>query len=197
MQLQYDGQVEGDDEEEENEEEEDEEEENGSGPHDDEYVYTADLQVEEPPLPTEADIEAGSPVPSLQRRQWRSQTMHLTRPTDFVAASSPPPTRTRRFSDTMARSEPASEPASASTSGWIGTEEEEEEEEATANPTTSFTSINNPDSPRTLLPNDLYVYGPGVETGSEASWTAHSEEEAYDDDNDVDDEDDEDRMDVD
>ena len=41
------------------------------------YVYTADLQVEEARPWDEADIEAGSPASSQQRRRMRAHTMRL------------------------------------------------------------------------------------------------------------------------
>ncbi|KAI1119150.1 hypothetical protein F5Y14DRAFT_396688 [Nemania sp. NC0429] len=63
----------------------------------DEDVYTADLQVEEetPAALAEASIEAGSPIPSQQRRRMRSYTMRLSR-----SASTYTPTHARGSSDT-------------------------------------------------------------------------------------------------
>lgn len=62
----------------------------------DEEVYTADLQVEEPSALAEASIEAGSPVPSQQRRRIRSYTMRLSRSTSTYT-----PTHARGSSDTV------------------------------------------------------------------------------------------------
>ncbi|KAI1362755.1 hypothetical protein F5Y08DRAFT_341381 [Xylaria arbuscula] len=41
------------------------------------YIYTADLQVEETRPWDEADVEAGSPASSQQRRRMRAHTMRL------------------------------------------------------------------------------------------------------------------------
>lgn len=64
----------------------------------DEDVYAADLQVEETPALAEAEasIEAGSPVPSQQRRRMRSHTMRLSR-----SSSTFTPTHARGSSDTV------------------------------------------------------------------------------------------------
>ncbi|TRX94940.1 hypothetical protein FHL15_004025 [Xylaria flabelliformis] len=81
-------------------------------------VYTGDLQVEE----TSASIEAGSPIPTQQRRQLRSHTMRLgRRPSSFTY------THARGYSDTTG----------ASTMGRSG---------ADMTPRTRFTSINAPRS---------------------------------------------------
>ncbi|KAI0860107.1 hypothetical protein F4860DRAFT_525454 [Xylaria cubensis] len=81
-------------------------------------IYTGDLQVEE----TSASIEAGSPIPTQQRRQLRSHTMRLgRRPSSFTY------THARGYSDTTG----------TSTMGRSG---------AGMTPRTRFTSINAPQS---------------------------------------------------
>ncbi|GAW21251.1 hypothetical protein ANO14919_107690 [Xylariales sp. No.14919] len=68
-------------------------EEDMSAAHDD--VYTADLQVEETFALDEANVEAGSPASSQQRRRMRAHTMRLSRQVAMA-----PPAHTRGSSDT-------------------------------------------------------------------------------------------------
>ncbi|TGJ85936.1 hypothetical protein E0Z10_g2792 [Xylaria hypoxylon] len=101
-----------------------------------EAVYTADLQVEETFASEEANVEAGSPASSQQRRRMRAHTMRLSRQASTVL-----PAHARGFSDTT----------SISTTGRTG-----------AGFTTigGFTSINAPRA----LPNGYHEHG-RVEAG--------------------------------
>ncbi len=109
------------------------EEEDMSQAHD--FVYTADLQVEEAPAWEEANIEAGSPVSSQQGRRMRAHTMRLRRHAAMFT-----PSHTRGSSDTT----------SITTIGRT---------EAGATRTTGFTSIN---APRPLF-NDYGGHERGAE----------------------------------
>ncbi|KAK5632650.1 hypothetical protein RRF57_008364 [Xylaria bambusicola] len=99
---------------------------------DHDYVYTADLQVEETRPWDEADIEAGSPASLHQRRRIRAQTMRLRGNAGMYT-----PTHVRGSSDTT----------STSTLGRT---------ELRAAMTTGFTSIN---APRALYGEHMEARG--------------------------------------
>ncbi|GAP85362.1 hypothetical protein SAMD00023353_1001520 [Rosellinia necatrix] len=133
------------------------EEEHSSEAYED--VYTADLQAEEVPVPAEANVEAGSPIPARQRRQRRSQTMHLA----GRAAPTAHPMHARGSSDTT----------NISTMGGRGPR---------VGMSDSFASINTP--PTTRNGHNRYTIGAAAPEEEEEEEGEEGEDDDYDDDDD-------------